>query len=287
MACLLQKVKSDECLQHGNDFFAVAEFLEMYLSTDFRTTTFNESTFWHSGVIHSGWTGREGCPEALKALQPADPDRDLVRALQAGNDFALNELIARHKEALFRFIYRYVRNEEDARELLSDTFVRVYCKCRKYEPIALFKTWIYRIAVNLCRDYSRKRGNNEPRRVLRFLSVYGEDVPFLPILDQDSRNPAGALISDEVVAELRHVVNELPHKLKTALILHVLEERPQAECGAILGISVKTVEARVHRARRLLASRLRSHLKESLPFSRWLHDATPRAAIGPAGIHAG
>src|SRR3989338_605341 len=79
-----------------------------------------------------------------------------MEALQAGDDSALTELIHRHREPLFHFVYRYLRDETVAHEVVQETFVRVYFKVRKFEPRSLAKTWIYAIALNLCRDQSRK-----------------------------------------------------------------------------------------------------------------------------------
>ena len=88
----------------------------------------------------------------------------------------------------------------------------------------------------------------------------------------DRCNPSCMAISREIVAEVRRVIDELPSKLKAALILHVLEECPQTECAVLLGITPKSVESRIYRARRLLAAWLRPHIQERIPFSRWLRD---------------
>lgn len=63
-----------------------------------------------------------------------DPDLPLMEALQAGDDSALNELIDRHREPLFHFVYRYLRDEPVAREVVQETFVRVYFKAKTFAP---------------------------------------------------------------------------------------------------------------------------------------------------------
>ena len=86
-----------------------------------------------------------------------DLDLPLVRALQAGDESALNELIRKYQEPLFRFICRYTGDEETARDLLQETFVRLYFGIRRFKPHAKFATWLYSIAMNLCRDYARSK----------------------------------------------------------------------------------------------------------------------------------
>ena len=93
-----------------------------------------------------------------------DPDLSVVSELQQGSGKALNEFMRRHQEPLFRFIYRYLLNEEDARDLLQETFVRVYFKRDQFHPNAKFSTWLYRIALNLCRDHVRSRRGREKRQ---------------------------------------------------------------------------------------------------------------------------
>ena len=85
-----------------------------------------------------------------------DPDLPLVQALQAGDDSALNTLIERHREPLFRFVFRLLRDETAARDVVQETFVRVYFKAGRFLPRATAKTWFYAIALNLCRDHSRR-----------------------------------------------------------------------------------------------------------------------------------
>src|SRR6266480_1425867 len=86
-----------------------------------------------------------------------DADLALVRALEAGDDQAFGALMDRHQKGLFRFIFRHIPNEADALELTQTAFVRVYFNIGKFRPTAKFITWLYRIALNLCRDHTRSQ----------------------------------------------------------------------------------------------------------------------------------
>src|SRR5689334_8524841 len=104
-------------------------------------------------------------------MTPEDPDLPLVQALLLGEDRALNVLMDRHREGLFRFVLRHVHNEADALELAMETFVRAYFNIGKFRPAAKFATWLYHIALNLCRATCR-------RRTIAATSVIGLLIPF-------------------------------------------------------------------------------------------------------------
>lgn len=177
-----------------------------------------------------------------------DSDWPLVRALQGGDENALTELIHKYEQSLFRFICRYIRDEETARDLLQETFVRLYFNARKFKPRAKFSTWLHAIAANLCRDYARSKRYRTERATVSFDAF---DQGEARILDT-AELPGDTLATAERLEALQVAISELPHKLRTALILFCLEDRSQAECAELLGVSSKTVETRVYRARKIL-----------------------------------
>src|SRR6516164_446114 len=118
-------------------------------------------------------------------MMQEDPDLVLVQDLQAGKDRALNSLMDRHKEGLFRFVLRQVRNEADALELTMETFVRAYFNIGKFRPKAKFSTWLYRIALNLCRDHLKSRAYQHSLQTVSF------DAP-----TEDRENPGMLLATD-------------------------------------------------------------------------------------------
>lgn len=186
------------------------------------------------------------------ATPSTDPDWPLVRALQGGDENALTELIQKYQQPLFRFICRYVGDEETARDLLQETFVRLYFNARKFKPRAKFSTWLHAIATNLCRDYARSKRYRMERATVSF-EAFDEDETRI---SDRAEMPGDALVSAERLAALQAAISELPHKLKTALILFSLENRSQAECAELLGVTAKTVETRVYRARKILEKKL-------------------------------
>jgi RNA polymerase sigma factor CnrH len=182
-----------------------------------------------------------------------DPDLPLVRALQAGDESALNELIRKYKEPLFRFICRYIGDEEASRDVLQETFVRLYFGIKRFRPSAKFVTWLYSIATNLCRDYARSRQRKQ-FYATESLDA-GDTYRKMPTADP---GPAADIELHERMANLQQAIDELPHDLRTALLLFAVEGRSQQECAELLGVSLKAVETRVYRARKRLESKLES-----------------------------
>src|SRR4029434_7131106 len=184
--------------------------------------------------------------------EASDPDLELVEALAGGDESALDELMARYEEPIFRFVYRHVFNETDARELAQETFVRVYFNIRKFKPDAKFATWLYQIALNLCRDHAKSRRAQEAA-VTESLSAR-EDAEEHRAHDVavEARTPADEAVTRERLTVLEAGLAALPHDLRTALVLTSLEERSHQECADLLKTTPKAVETRVYRARKAL-----------------------------------
>jgi RNA polymerase sigma-70 factor (ECF subfamily) len=184
-----------------------------------------------------------------------DPDLALVQALQAGEDRAMNTLIDRHREGLFRFVFRQIPNEADAIELTQEAFVRAYFNIERFRPTAKFVTWLYHIALNLCRDYVRSQAYRYSSRTIS-ADVPVEENQGQRLLSSNQRGPDQQTQDREKLRALEKAINELPQDLKNPLILTALEGRSHAETGERLGISPKAVEMKVYRARKLLLEKM-------------------------------
>lgn len=186
-----------------------------------------------------------------------DPDLPLIEALQAGDDSALNELINRHREPLHRFVFRYLRDDATVHDVVQETFVRVYFKAAKFRPRSSVKTWVYTIALNLCRDQGRWRGRH--RGNVSMDAPVRDDGPRLEVADDAPVPSAKAAESDRFVL-LQRGIDQLPPKLKEVLILYSLEERSQMEVAELLGITLKAVETRVYHAKAKLRVMLEAEM---------------------------
>lgn len=194
----------------------------------------------------------------MSSAVPEDPDRPLIPAIAEGNERALRELMERHKDKVFRFAYRWVRNESDAEEIAAETFVRVHRHAARYLPRAKVATWIYSITANLCRDHARKAWR---RKVFTLFSPARDDGSGGPSPEERIPDPRPTadedLLRSETTAHVLALVDSLPVKLKAPFVLHVIEEHSQRECAEILGITEKAVETRIYRARKRILEDMR------------------------------
>lgn len=182
--------------------------------------------------------------ERAKSCSDALEDR-LIQAAASGDDDAFCRLVELHQETIYRFCYRWLQNREDAKEVTQDAFVRAYEAIPRYRKQGKFTTWIYRIALNLCRDRFRSRRAKEERVTLHL------DPKNASCTCPMTRPDEMASQSDQR-EKMREAVMQLPEKLRSAVILFAFEELSQKECAEILGCSVRAIEGRLYRARDLL-----------------------------------
>lgn len=178
-------------------------------------------------------------------------DHDLAKRLKSGDEFALNEIMRRYKERIYRFAWKYMGNEDAALDVTQETFTKLYFNIDKFNPSYKFSTWVFQIALNLCRDHLRKNKNRARDVSFDQLSNAGSGD-----WQKSDENIEQALKAKEELALLQQEIQTLPEKLRDPFILYVLEERPQSECADMLGVSTKAIETRVYRARRILAEKL-------------------------------
>lgn len=184
-------------------------------------------------------------------------DSRLMRELQEGHDGALSELMSRWQAPLGSFVFRYMQSSADTSEVVQETFVRVYQSRARYRPTARFSTWLFTIAVNLCRNRARWR-KRHPTVPLEF--TYSDREGALSELEKraDENAPTAHLLLEkqERAGVVRAAIGELPHDLKTALLLFQFEHLSHQDIARVAGCSVKAVETRIYRARQQLKKKL-------------------------------
>ena len=182
-------------------------------------------------------------------------DEELIALVKQGVTPALNILMLRYKHKLFAFISRYVKDEDAAYDILQETFIKLHFKADTYNSDYKFSTWLYQIAINLCRDWSRKDKIRQFLSLDALISDNSEET-YHDIIADPGSNIEDLIGFRKSLKQLDKEIQKLPHKLKAALILFAIEENSQEKCAEILGITPKTVETRVYRARKILAEKI-------------------------------
>lgn len=173
-----------------------------------------------------------------------------ICARAAGKDrVAFETLMAATKGDLFRFVRRYTGHDEEALDLVQETYVSAWLAIHRYDPVRPFDVWLRAIALNKCRDWSRRRA---VRRWIRH-SVGLDSAEAAHVAD-DSPD-AETLVDDRRrLEQLNAALIRLPDTLKVPLLLTTVDGRSQQEAAEILGVTAKAVETRIARARQKLAA---------------------------------
>lgn len=190
-----------------------------------------------------------------------DPDLPLLETLVAGEDLALNELIQRHRDALYSFAFRYLRDETAAHDVVQECFVRVYFKAASFKPHSTVKTWLYTIAANLCRDRLRWLGRRR-NDISLDAPIPGGDSERRPEQADTAPQPSEQTAQADRFRQLQKAIDLLPHKLRLAVILCSLEGKTHQEAADIIGTTPKTIELRVYHAKAKLRELLADNLAQ-------------------------
>jgi RNA polymerase sigma-70 factor (ECF subfamily) len=174
----------------------------------------------------------------------------------AADDFrALDALMLRWQRPLHAFLYRHLLNDADALDLSQETFVRIHQNRAHYRTGSRFSTWMFQIALNLARDHARKR----TRR--RTDSLEGAPPELIAGLSGNEIPPDVAARRAEETAAVRAALEELPEELRAIIVLFEYQNLTHAEIGEVMGMSTKSVESRLYRARDKLRARLARWLR--------------------------
>ena len=187
-------------------------------------------------------------------------DQALAARAVGGDQGAFAELMRRHKGWLYRFIRRYVRDAEDAYDVVQESFASAWVALGRYDRERSFDIWLRRIALNKCRDRARKAA---VRRVL-----FGTAAPpeSRPEIADPAVGPDESAAARRALARLEAAIAALPAGLREPLVLTALEGLSHKEAGEVLGLNPKAVETRIYRARKQLALALdRADLDDLAP----------------------
>ncbi len=174
---------------------------------------------------------------------------DLIARAQTGDRAAFSALMSTHKDDLYRFVRRRIADADAASDIVQEALVAAWRALASFDPERSFKTWLYAIALNKCRDVARRIAT---RRAFWGACHDGED---LRVADERP-SPEEETVNRAELRVLRDALAALPEHLREALMLTAVDGLSQATASATLGCTVKSLEYRVHRARELLAAEM-------------------------------
>ena len=180
----------------------------------------------------------------------ARSDVQLMLDVKAGDEQSFALLLQRYRSPLVNFLYRMVRNREQAEDLAQEVFVRVYRARADYVPSAKFTTWLFRIATNLALNSLRDTRHQRMEISLDApVSVDSEDGDER-MLDVADKHPdiEQHLVEEDRKAMIRHAIDKLPEKQRAAVLLHKYQELDYGEIAKILSCSESALKSLLFRA---------------------------------------
>ncbi len=192
------------------------------------------------------------CPRSMG--QEKMDDRELIEEIRKGDQLAFRQLINRHRDRLVNFCVRYLGDREEGEDTAQEICVLIYEKLDTFRGDSQFSTWLYRIAVNRCKNHHGNWWNRLFRQGKKISSVDRETSEITVIDDESS--PEKQTHESELSELIMNKITGLPEKFREVILLRDMEDRTYDEIEAITGISSGTVKSRLNRGRKLLQAQL-------------------------------
>ena len=182
----------------------------------------------------------------------------LINASKDGDNNAMTQLINMYAPHVHNLIFSIIRDNSIVEDLAQETFVRLFLSIHHYEFRAPFRSWLFRIAVNLCRDHLRKK---KVRRIVTRFQVDGETGEEQSFVDNDQDTTA-LIHSSERMQLITSALEKLSESSRIVFVLREMKDLSYEEIADSLGWKIGTVKSRLFRARRELAEILGPDLEE-------------------------
>ena len=178
-------------------------------------------------------------------------DSEIIQRVLAGEVAAYEVIMRRHNQRLYRAARAILRDDDEAEDVLQETYVRAYQHLRDFAGEAQFSTWLTRIAVNEALARLKRR-----ERVSDVAGTREARTQAMDILESHAPGPEQQLLEAETRNLLEAAIDALPEAYRVVFVLREIEEMHTAEAAACLDLSEETVKVRLHRARRMLRREL-------------------------------
>jgi RNA polymerase sigma-70 factor (ECF subfamily) len=183
----------------------------------------------------------------------AEEDRAIIEAAQKGDRAAFRRLVERHQRRAFAIALGMVRDENDARDLVQEAFLRVYRGLDRFQGGSSFFTWFYRIVTNLAIDFMRKPGRKETEHDDARAVIDAADEADFPFVSRiDGAEPLDVVHRQELAKRLRAALDALPPYHRGVVLMREIEGMSYEEMAEAMNVSKGTIMSRLFHARQKL-----------------------------------
>jgi len=178
-------------------------------------------------------------------------DEELVARSRGGDLDSFNQLVVRWERPIYALAYRVIGREEDARDVAQETFLRAFRALGGFKGQAKFSSWLYRITLNLCRDWIRRERRTPVAQApegIDLIELAGETVPSESLEEVVSRKQLGRVVA--------RAMSTLPEEQRTAIILKEYHGLTFQEIADLLDCPLSTVKTRLYQGLAVLRRQL-------------------------------
>lgn len=195
-------------------------------------------------------------PQSAAQRESRAEDAALIERVRAGDRAAFAALFEKYREKIYRVVYGYLHDKEDALDITQEAFIKAFRNLDSFEGKSGFYTWLTQIAINLAIDARRKRARKKVVALEDYMDpsekLGGTALP---------PSPEQRLAERELRERYFEALEQISEKHRTVFLLHTVEGMAYKEIADALGISIGTVMSRLHYARKHLQELLGDHLK--------------------------
>jgi RNA polymerase sigma-70 factor (ECF subfamily) len=189
----------------------------------------------------------------------ADKDVELIKAFQAGKKAAFDELVLSHKDKVFNLCYWFVGDYPDANDLAQDVFFKAFKALKNFRFESTFSTWIYRIAVNTCKNRLKSFQYRLKKKFVHFNHTEVMSNSGVEIADE-SNSPEIEFEKKERMRLIKAAISSLPPNKKVVVVLRDIEGLSYEKISTITKFNIGTVKSKLARARQDLREMLKGEI---------------------------
>lgn len=186
-------------------------------------------------------------------------DQRLVLRVQKGDKTAFDLLARKYQHKIAKLVSRYIRDRREVEDVTQEALIKAYRAIRGFRGDSAFYTWLYRIAVNTAKNYLESQGRRPPGTDM---DIEGAELIESGAGLRDQATPERQMLTDEIAATVRRVIERLPEDLRTAITLREIEGLSYEEIAQVMDCPIGTVRSRIFRAREAVDRELRPLLEK-------------------------
>jgi len=181
-----------------------------------------------------------------------DIDSVLIEKSKNGNEGAFNILVNKYHPRVYASLFSFTKSKEDSEDLSQQTFIKVWQQLNSFRGESAFFTWVYRIAINLAKNYVSSAGYKK-QKISSSIEHFEIDVSSFDDLES-------IVIHEQSIKEINDFIITMPESLKTAFTMREVEGKSYEEISDITNTPIGTVRSRIYRARESIIEYMQKEL---------------------------